>query len=66
MTNIQPLNTPQAMQRIFNGKSGLLMVKKISALTVEQRAMLQKKTDEDDKKNLMLKKYMAARMAEYN
>lgn len=66
LTNTQPLNTPQAMQQIFIGKSGSLMVRKIPALTAEQRAMLQKKTDEDDKKNLMLKKYMAAGMVADN
>jgi hypothetical protein len=62
-TNIQPLNTPQAMQQIFDGKSGSLNVKKIPTLTAKQRAVLQKKTDADNKKNLMLKKFLAAGMA---
>ncbi|RDW59551.1 hypothetical protein BP6252_12638 [Coleophoma cylindrospora] len=66
LNNTQPLNTPQAMQKIFNGKSGSLMVRKTPTLTTEQRVVLQKKTEVDDKKNLMLKKCIAAGMVAGN
>ena len=48
------------MQQIFDGKSGSLNVKKIPTLTAKQRAVLQKKTNADNKKNLMLKKFLTA------
>ncbi len=48
------------MQQIFSGKTGAMMPKQVGILSAEQLAELHRKIEQDGKKNLMLKKYMAA------
>jgi hypothetical protein len=57
---VPQLNRPQAMQQIFSGKTGAMMPKQVGILSAEQLAELHRKIAQDGKKNLMLKKYMAA------
>jgi len=57
---VPQLNRPQAMQQIFSGKTGAMMPRQVGILSAEQLAELHRKIAQDGKKNLMLKKYMAA------
>jgi hypothetical protein len=57
---VPQLNRPQAMQQILSGKTGAMMHKQVGILSAEQLAELHRKIAQDGKKNLMLKKYIAA------
>jgi len=61
---VPQLNNPQDMHQIFSGKTGAMMPKQVGILGAEELARLHKKMAEDGKKNLMLKKYLAAVRAE--
>jgi hypothetical protein len=53
------LNEPQRISLIFNGKSGGLEPAVVGPLSAERQQRLAKKRQQDDQKNLMVKKIKA-------